>query len=206
MDASELDAHIAGLREESEALRYDLETLARDFVTATEEFVTQWALSEVERAVTSNPGVTVGYGLEGLRRLKSELMALIKEVPDIIEAHLGGDESWPHRIYPSPEFQNPPGPMADAVYPGFQGVVGHVGHLLQQYGYTREDSAWEEQFDAWPAYTAIVEWSDQWSAQMQTIESRYSELLNRYVELQGELVESERRRAEVEAKRLWDEA
>jgi hypothetical protein len=203
MDVSELDAHVADLRGDREALRDDLETLATDFVSATEEFVTQWALSEVERAVTSNPGVTGEHGIDGLRRLKADLNLILDEAPKIIEAHLDSDERWPHRSDPS---LRPPGPLADALHPGFQGVVGHVGHLLQQYGYTGVDTAWEERHDAWPSYTAIVEWSDQWSAQMQTIESRYSELLNRYVELQGQLAESEKRRAEAEAKRLWDEA
>ncbi|MGO9018392.1 MAG: hypothetical protein ACLQVJ_08585 [Syntrophobacteraceae bacterium] len=204
---------IAQINAQIEALREQAEPATRQFLHNTVLFLCDWARRNVDRAVTSHPELTKQLGKERLSRLKIELAQLNDEMPEHVQKHLNQKELWLHRgeiqqqrakYSLSPyEFSGnrPPDKLNDKV----RMLLGYTGALLVKFGFAKYDrnSVWElDSTGASPKY----KYGFDWSQGMKTTLNRYADVYYQLSQLAESLESTKRKKAEAEAKQLWDQA
>lgn len=210
MKASDFDAEIVDLETQMADLRNKMEDVRKEFQVATAKFVSSWFQDRAELAITSRPETTKKHGVEQLRKLKSSLAQLVDSSHELARKHLDVDKYWAHRVglavAPYSHIYRVYGrSVPDELDNAVREVLGYLGRLLAEYDFAEmgEHKEWEVKYpEPHPIYRHSYEWSDD----MKDILNRYADLYHKLAVLSERLKEVERKKAEAEAKNIWDQA
>lgn len=213
MDPSVAD-RIAALEAEIADIRAAMERACRAFLAATAEFAVEWLQQRVEQMVVANPEIAKIVGREGLRRLKHELKRLVDQTPELVSTHVNRDRHWSHRpvlMESSTALFNPAanpyefrGEEPPTVLDGaIAEVLGRADALLVDFGFTT--GARPSRVPGLPGSRAKRPLSFAWSAPMRQALREYAALYGRLRRANSELRPLRRKRADSDARRLWDE-
>jgi len=210
MKASEFDAQIEDLETQIADLRDKMEDVCHVFQAATARFAAGWFQERAEKAITSKPEITKKQDVERLRKLKSSLSELVEKSPELVRKHLDSDKYWAHRVglavAPYSHIYRVYGrSVPDELDNGVREVLGYLGSLLAEYDFAEvgEYKEWEVKYpDPHPVYRHGYDWSED----MKAVLNRYADLYQKLAVLSERLKEVEKRKAEAEAKTIWDQA
>jgi len=212
MQSGDFDTRIADLDSQIESLKERMEDVCRAFLLGTSRFAAQWFEDRAERAVTASPDVVKDLTAERLRKLKSAVERLVLRTSRIVGKHVNNDKYWVHRGQMSEDLFSHFGryrvygrSVPDELDRAIREVLGYLGSLLAEYGLAEVGDYKEWAIDhpgPHPKYRREYSWSDEMNASLM----RYSELHSRLLKLSQELREVKNRKAEAEAKRLWEKA
>jgi len=209
-----VDARIAALEAEIAEVRAEMERACRGFLDATREFAVHWFEQRVEQSVVANPEIAKIAGRDGLRRLKHELRRLVDQAPELVSTHVNRDRYWGHRpalMESSTALFNPTanpydfrGEEPPRVLDGAVAeVLKRADALLEEFGFTSGERP--ARVTGLPAGRPRRALAFSWSEPMQAALRRYAELYGRLRRANSELRPLRRKRADSDAKRLWDE-
>lgn len=214
--------------ENSEEIRKQMDTLINQminyrnqFVDATVEFACDWITKCIDNKVKSLPERTKEYGLEGLRKLKADLRELIEKTPAIVDEQVKADRLWPH-LQQIPEtkyvvfgrhgYKILDSSGLDTITQhdsqnkftldiAIRNSIANAGIILKDHGFLMEDSDWEV-YDT----KLRFRYGYEWSIKMNEALKQYTILFKQLIELNRKINTIERKKAEAEAKDLWDQA
>lgn len=195
----EVEARILALREEMEGIK-------QEFLRATTDFVAKTFQAEVEKAIREKPGLAMAKGVSGLSQLKADLNVLIQDAPRLVEERLRRDELWPDRQDAVDEdlaWSLRSRPERGGFDEEVRFLVGYVGTLLVKHGFadTSDRSEWEVK-QGKGRYRFWLQWSDEMRSVLEGYAGKVRELAN----LQRKAKDIVRRKAEAQARRLWQQA
>jgi len=224
MEPSDFDPKIAELEAELRRVRDRMEAAAEAYKGALVAYARDWAATEVENAVVNNPEVAKSAGPEGLKRLKDELATLIARLPEHVEQDLNAHWLWPHRkatLYAEHVDQRARRerylgqPLSQSDAEAVAQFLGHVGDLLAQHGiinaHGKDDKRWATDFieGGGPGRGT-------WRHKLRTLDNLPADVIAafRAYEILEEplfktyhaLEDQRRQKAQLEAKKLWDQA
>ncbi len=213
MDTQQFDEKTQSLTTQIEELSKITEQIQQEFLQSTQTFLAQWIRSRVENAVTRKSEVSKKLGVEGLRKLKSELNQMVDDVPQLVTKHLNVDSLWAHRFklpidtnkeYGRYHFY---GSGPDDLNTAVRILMGYAGTLLMKYGYAEKGNR-----DEWDmlrqdgSQNLIYKYAVHLSPDMRSKLDTYAGLYDKLITLIGELERVKEEKASYEAKNLWDQA
>lgn len=206
----DFDAQINALESQIENLRAPAETASGNFRNAASIHLSDMAQSMIERKVTSQPELSKQLGTKGLGKLKKDLKELRDSMPRIVETHLNKDSLWRHRgnIKVDHEYSSPPYEIygnrtPDILNNPLREILGHAGRLLVNAGLEKNGSEWQSGHSA---DKFVYRYGFDWSPEMLGALKTYGKLYQEIYQTAQRLEEVRRKKAEAEAKNLWDQA
>ncbi len=177
------------------------------FIAAATEYMKDWYWKQAETVVTANFARTQSLEPTQLTALKSDIHTLQDNAGAILQEELGKDDLWWHRkpgkqtYYRSGETRGP-----DHIDKALRLAAGRLGILLARYGYlnpgTRTHVDWSDASTGRLMYPHMLDLSKD---MLDHIDG-YLRLQQRAGSEQTQLESLLRKKAEGEAKSLWDKA
>jgi len=210
-DLSPYDLKITELTQQADVLSTSMEHGCQQFIAAAEAAIIDWCRTTVERAVVASPDVTHALGTERLHAMKSELARLLGVLPASIQAALGTDQLWAHRLsdYSSVQYESSkfwPSESrhsASEMLRAIRGVLGPVGSILVEYGYldARSSRDWGETDNR---REVLYLGNFSWTAAMKTAMENYRKDYEKFFALCAGIRATQEEKAKAEARSLWD--
>ncbi len=210
MEIKELDEKIDSLKDRIEIERKNMEHFIEEFIDAVKNFSIDWIKKLVIDGIKSEPNITIGMDRGKLKELKSKYEDLLAQIPEIVERELGDDDTWKHRILldnSNDEDISPYsvllGEIKNNIDKHCRRILGYAGKLLLEYGYYKKHqyrSPWKKTFDGELKYVSEMNWSPQMNYFAKDYTETFTDFHNSLVELKS----LKTKKAEMEAKRLWD--
>lgn len=212
MDTSEFDSKIKTADDEIESLRGQMDQTCSQYIQVCTNFFQLEFQKRVEAAITGNPAVAQGLGLEKLKALKAELKDLVDRVPRIVSEHLDKQDIWEHRT-PLPEgLEKDRNRETDLrIRAGskardeLRSIIGYVGQLILKYGLDEgsERSEWEKQGKGLPKYRySLPPYGSGLNESLET----YKGLFERFIQAHFDLKSAQAAKEQAIAKDLWNQA
>jgi len=210
MEIKELDEKIDSLESRIEIERKNMEHFIDEFIDAVKIFSIDWIKKLIIEGVKSEPNITINIDKEKLKELKSKYQNLLDQIPEIVENEFNDDKTWKHRILlnnSNDEDISPYsvllGEIKNNIDKHCRRILGNAGKLLLDYGYYKKHqyrSPWKETFDGELKYVSEMNWSPQ----MNYFVKDYTETFSDFHNSLSELKSLKTKKAEMEAKKIWD--
>jgi hypothetical protein len=202
---SALETRIEECRTIVEERRAAAELALVPFLEVVSSEVSAWLPEIMRTEVTADHQQTTTLGIEKLSALKAEIAKLVKDVPNLVRAALGGEAFWAHRTawkrpvnssfngyrwYLTSD-KNGPGELMN---PLNEKVRSSSSKLLKKYGYTSRSMG--------GTYFPPVSWSPS----MNTAFTRYVEAFEAYEAAAKDLLKAMTEKGRLDAASLWEKA
>jgi hypothetical protein len=212
MSIEEFNKQIESLNSQIDKLRAEMASCCDKFLAETKSFASGWIPEYVQKVVTSRPGVAKELGSEKIKKLKLELADIVSRVPALVDQHVNTDENWTHKK------QTPA--AADLEFGRYSAygntvpkhldaavrrVLWHAQDLHKRHGFPLDDHLDRYDPENHTGAPRFKGWYD-WSGQMRAAVESYAKLHHEFARLVSEMESIRRKKAEFEAKTLWDEA
>ena len=213
MQVSEYDTKISEAESEKNKVFEELETIVKQYAAGSVPFFQSEFVRLAEKEVTTYPENTQALGLEKLREMKREIKELIDSLPDVISQHFDKNDLWEHRqslpegldkeTLPAFDLRQK---LGDKVGKELHYIMGHIGQILQKYGYAKSD-VWENVGNKSLRYRYSIENpnSDDYKI-LREIIIRYADAFTKYIEAHIKVLKSQTAKQQSLARDLWNEA
>ncbi len=209
MDMKGFESEIAEKSGQRNSLTDQMESLAQDFIGATQSFAIEMFESHVKGARHDNPEHAIELGVEGLKKLKTDLEKLVSNASEIVGRHLNQDSLWPHRessannarFHRFSTHRMSGNRLPDVLEEPVRLILGHVGEILIDHGFAELDGPWGKRSGA-PRYNYGFPCSEKMTKIINQYAGRHEEL----TKVDKQIEELEHQKAQAIAASLWDKA
>jgi hypothetical protein len=203
MKSEEISKELERLEKNKAALISQMDALYYKMREAMPEVAASWMNKEVERRIKENPERVQALGIDKVKKLKSKLQTLLKELPEVVKAEFGEQNEWPSHSELVQEFAKTieEGEYIDRV---FRKVISKLGGLLNEFQLMGDQgglySSWksigrnEFRYEINPGPLNLPGLKD------------YEMLHKQYLGVSEEIATKRKSLSEAKAKELWDQA
>jgi hypothetical protein len=205
--SKDIEAEIAGLKAQADALPNALDTLYLAFADELPKQVEIWIRERVKGTIEGNASKIAQAGIEPVRALKADIEDLVSRLGTVCREALGPKPQWPHRS--ASGAPRPPSANSGSEPPGasqFRSAVSSLGAVLAKHGlvnplpgHTRE---WEPKAPGKFIYAFNPGFDGKKFPSLQ----RYQDQLSRLRALEAQIQAKQKELEQARARELWDQA
>jgi hypothetical protein len=200
--AEDHEKKIKQLEEEQSKLLPHLDTLMSQYKARIPAVAADWIKREVKQRIEDHAEQIEKLGLEGVRTIKRQMEAVIKDLPAVANQLLSDPSRWPHRQSSSASSKSAKGELRPDE--AAREMISTLGPLLDRHKLLEKDRAypsWKCTGGKWQ-YTINL-WIDH---PLPEIMSEYWAGFHRLRKIDDELETEKKNLALARAKNLWDQA
>ena len=134
--STEIEMEIATLQQRSDHLKERLDYLIQRFQAELPNAAESWIRKEVKRQIEDCPETVGGLDVERLGSFNAKVGALAASLPDIAKKETSDAAVWPH--YRTPDTYGYGAGKDEPFFTrAFRGVVSHLGAILDEFGFLK---------------------------------------------------------------------